>query len=311
MISASAVERLVHCPGSASLPAVYVTTEAAEEGTEKHEHIEKQLRSGVYSDELFQFMGDAKVIAVEMAFAYDVDSMTVRALGEGLGRNYGVLSKREIACTIDAAVRLPDGTVRVIDWKSSSFSGHTKSSKNWQCKVQAICVAAWLDIFDIDAGLCFLDNWSCDISSFDALDMACIAGELAGLVDKLEIVTGEHPSHLGKWCSYCPGKYHCPGRAAIVRAGLQTAKEELCEPANYGHQWEQLEAAEGAVADARKVIREHAIEHGLHLPDGRKMAAVRCTRESFDSAKAKELLAGAGIRAPVKVSNYKQLRVLK
>lgn len=316
-LSASAIERLHNCPTSAALPAVYVTGDAAEQGTDNHAAVEVAARAyrdhGVIPDgPLGELLRGCTVLAIERALVVDVVTQRVRDLGEGVGRAYGELGPTEVACTVDIVIRHADGRVSVYDWKSRSRV--TSAARNWQVKVQALAVLGWLSEQTVQAGLVYLDDWQADVAEFDALDCAAIASELVELRERLTRAKAEDPVHLGKWCDYCPAQFGCPGRLAIARAGVLAAVAQGLDALSdeqAGEVWTQLNAAADIVDAARDVIKARAKRSPVPLPNGKRLALVEAERNSVDNKKAAQLLESQGIPVPMKVSRYTQLREVK
>ena len=318
MISASSIERLTYCPTSAALPPIYETTTAADQGTANHLSVASKLLAyrdaGILPEGVLGLIvEDTKVIAVEHSFVFDAATGDVRVLGEGVGRNYGALSATEIACTVDVVLRFQSGLVQVIDWKSSSYGDTTESSVNWQLKVQALCVAAWLSVDEIEVGLCYLDTWEQDTVRFDSFQLATIQSELFATVLRVEKAKPVDPVHLGAWCKYCPARHACTGRAAIVNAGIMAMLGglETIDASKYGAAWEALGAAADAIEAAREVVKASARRAPIRLPSGKRLALVECKRKSVDGAKLDAMLLASGIEKPMKESRYTQLKVIK
>jgi PD-(D/E)XK nuclease superfamily len=316
MISASAVERLWHCSTSSVLPQVLESSDASEQGTRNHAELESQIREFCKTGELpkgklGEMLSGAKVLACERSFVVDVLELTIRDLGESIGRSYGQLGDAEIACTVDLVLQLPSGVVQVIDWKSRARV--TEAAENWQIKTQALCVSLWLKVEEIEGGLCYLDNWHTNIAKFDCFDIASIASDLVSLTRAIAAATPNGTTYLGSWCDYCPAQHSCPGRAQIAKAGMAVVDRHFGDVPveRYGEIWAQLEAAAKAIDAAREIIKAQARRTPLLLPSGKRLAAVECERNGVDGKACEALLTANGIAVPMKVSRYTQLKVIK
>lgn len=333
-LSASAIERLHNCPTSAALPAVYVTGDAAEQGTDNHAAVEVAARNyrdhGVIPDgPLGELLRGCTVLAIERALVVDVVTQRVRDLGEGVGRAYGELGPTEVACTVDIVIRHADGRVSVYDWKSRSRV--TSAARNWQVKVQALAVLGWLSEQAVQAGLVYLDDWQADVAEFDALDCAAIASELVELRERLTRAKAEDPVHLGKWCDYCPAQFGCPGRKAVVESAMQVANNTAIEVADAAvKESSKLREVAGellAMLTATDIDEQKKLalrKRALRIINGSKGIETRTTLATTDDEKAgeaytkiaasvdmlmlaKDILRARAQRSPLPLPNGKRL----
>jgi hypothetical protein len=98
----------------------------------------------------------------------------------------------------------------------------------------------------------------------------------------------------------------------LGRAGMEKAIGELTAE-QCGRAWELLKQYDTLADRVRETIRERARRETVPLSNGRRLALVECKgRMSFDQKKAKELLAGAGLEAPMKRGeSYFQVKEMK
>lgn len=322
-LSASGLERGIECPTSLALSPVYETTGASIGGTENHAELETEVREYRKTGDatklrpgLSEILAGHEVLAIERAFIVNVRDNTVRDLGESIGRNYGAFDPTcEVPTTLDLVFRRRDtGRVVILDWKSRKRV--TRAASNWQVKVQVLAVTSWMDLPEVDAGICYLDNWEQDVAEFDAFDCGAIASDIHAALGKALAAKDTDPVHLGPWCDYCPAQTSCPGRAAIVRAAIADTDIDVGElneisDERAGQIYVRLSALLSAGERAMDVLKDRAKRQGLPLPNGKHLRLIECTRKSVDGKKAQQLLLEAGIPVPINVTNYTQLREVK
>lgn len=320
LVSASALTRAKRCPTSYALPTISETSEAAEQGSENHARIEKQLReyrrtldASKLEPELAAVLDGAQVHAIEMALVLDVYTGKVRELGEDRGRDYGTVDPaREVPMTLDAVFR-KDGRIIVIDWKSRNRV--TPAERNDQIRAQAAAVVGWLVVDEVEAGLCYLDNWEQDMAHFDAFEVDAILTEYQGALAHVQAATPDSPVALGPWCEYCPAQTACPGRRDMVmhigrlvrEQNLEDTLDDLTDETAgvfYGRIQALIKDAERAAG----ILRDRARRTPLPLPNGKVLAAIESERNSVDTKKAEQMLTAAGLAVPMKTTTYTQVR---
>ena len=310
-VSASAMERAVNCPTSYALAQTYETTEVQINGTKNHKVCEDALRAyreGVpLTGPLADIVGDAEVIAIERSFIVDVADLTVRDLGESIGRNYGPIGPYEIPCTVDMVTLDAFGKVLIVDWKSKGRV--TTAGDNWQIKLQALAVSLWLSAEQVSAGIVYLDNHEQDITGFDKAYTELIALAAERALVALRKAKANDSVHMGDWCKYCPAQSVCPGRLAIIRAPMPGLLDIDDEQA--GAAYSQLITMQSAIEKALEILKERARRSPLPLPNGKRLALVECSRTGVDAKKAESMLIALGQPVPVTTTHFTRTQQIK
>ena len=299
----SAVERVMLCPTSAALPAVHGdTSDDADDGQIVHgflyagatrgrdaalaEVTDPDLRARCEAIDLGELASIGKLVAAEVAYAYDVATDTARILGQNLGRKYPALAPTEIATTTDLELESEDGTRIVLDAKSGWKHVHDETP---QIRFHALAVqrARGVDLVRVGILRVPADGRLRPprLVDVDDLDAGAFAHEIRetwrAVVHARELVAaGRVPDvTVGEHCQYCPARRSsCPAHLAIVREvlGLPAPKQIAdhvlsLSPEQKGEAWAWktrakavLEALDGALLDALN-------EGPIPLPDGREV----------------------------------------
>lgn len=296
--SGSALERATNCPASFALPQAPATGEAAIKGTENHDAIENGISNGQLADlpEVVRTaLEGATAVDVEVAFAIDAATGSVRLLGRRMGRNYGVLGESEIALTIDAIVTHPGGAVTVWDWKSRKRV--TPAVRNLQVKAGAIAVMEHLSLPEVQAGLGYLDDGDTDLATFDRFDTALFLAEMRRMLARIETVrqvveSGQTPEvHAGPWCEYCPAVAYCPAQTRLARmmiGELSDVEKQIAfmTAEQAGKAWMLLRQIQSLAEKVETSLKLRAKQDVVPLPNGKRLALVESSRSSFDKNKA-------------------------
>jgi hypothetical protein len=285
--SGSGLERGIMCPASFALAQANATTTASIVGTENHEKIEIGMVGGDLSGlppVVANLLEGATEVDVEVAFALDVETRTVRLLGRRLNREYGKLAPAEIALTLDVIITRP-GEVLVVDWKSRKRVATAK--KNWQLRAQAVAVMAYLGLPVVMGAIAYLDDGEVDAHMFDAFDSAAFWEDMSRMLNKIGaaralVATGGIPAvHTGSWCEYCPALSYCPAQTSLARSMLgelhsieQTIAFMSAEQC--GKAWELLGQIQAIAERVDASLRLRARQEPLPLADGSVIAAVEC-----------------------------------
>lgn len=300
--TASARERIQHCPASASLAQINVATEWADTGNAGHDAVAAfvtQQREGMSLDAslvnvaaewqpLCESLAKYAVhLRPELAFAFDVVSGKARVLGENIGRNYK-LDGFEIAGTADLAGVINDEAI-IVDLKT----GHgavTHPERNPQLAMLAVMAArAWgCDRARVAILTCHegeeprwawheLEMWDLDAAALELLDeyhRVCRAREV--------IEGGNVPSvNEGAWCKYCPAVPVCPAKTALIKRlanGAEMDELELMLPLDAktaGMAWERRGYAMQLLKRIEAACHAAMDQFGhLELPNGKWLKKV-------------------------------------
>lgn len=227
-VSASAVPRLLACPGSAHLRHADYQTAYADAGDERHADAEAAADLGGELDQRVRALlqpGDE--MAAECSFAYDVSDDTGRGLGHLGGRRYDNLGPFEIPGTIDLLIR---GTKRllVIDYKS--FEDVEPAERNTQLATYALMVARAAGLDEVTVAIIYLAApWRpADVATLYSYDLDAHADRLRTLM-----VGGDRTLRTGRHCKYCPSFHDCPEQkqlAADASGGALAVRVEAMIP---------------------------------------------------------------------------------
>lgn len=309
----SAVERAMACVGSCVLHRAGHTGDAAVFGSAQHKEIEDGDTSRPVVRRVLE---GATNVRHEVSYALDVERRSVREIGVGLGRGYGELSDTEIALTIDVEC-WKDGVLWVGDWKSRSRVSAV--ADNWQIRCAVIAVMTRHSADTAVGFLAYLDDSELEPETFDAFHVTAWWEELRGMLARIRraadvIAAGQVPEvNAGSWCTYCPALPYCPAhtRLALSMLGeLEQVDQAIGELTadQCGRAWELLKRFDTIADRVRDTIKARAKRETVPLSNGRRLAMVECSRKSFDTTKAKELLGDA---APYKTTHYMQVKETK
>lgn len=294
----SSIERGVNCPASFALPQAPHTGEEGIKGTENHEGIEDDLVVG--ADSKYRVVREAvegaKEVRVEVAYALDVSSETVRFLGSRIGRKYPPLKDDEIALTIDAVV-LRDDDVVVWDWKSRKRV--TAAKKNFQIRAGAVAVMKHQKVSRLVGAIGYLDNDEVDSHAFDDWDMATFFADMRTMLGRIRAYRqglrsfpfSEPDVSSGPWCQYCPAMAYCPAqsRLAMTMLGeMDYIEKGISEfsPEQVGKAWGLLKQIQAMADRVESSLKLRARSDVIPLPNGKRLSLVECSRASFDKKKA-------------------------
>lgn len=306
----SGLERGIACPPSVALVQAGRTTEASEGGTSNHEKIEVALdKGGEVPEVVTEMLKGATKREVEIAFALDVATRTVRLLGRSLQRNYGPLSPTEIALTIDIVIWRPDELL-VVDWKSRKRV--TPASKNWQVKAQALAVLVYYGADELVAGIGYLDNGETDLAPFDCFDVPRLWDDLERAVKAWRQAEQDMQAgkalrvHSGSWCEYCPAFSYCPEQTRLALAMVDELSDverqiESMTAEQAGAAWVKLRQVQALAERVEESLRVRAHHEPLVLGEDRVLMAVEMPgRMSLDQGAVKERYAALGEPLPMK-----------
>lgn len=324
--SASRLELLETCIGSAVFPQVDRVSEHADRGTAKHRFLARALdvgrdealaevpaehREACAALELGELPHAMKGSwAAEVAYALDVTTGEARELGRGIERRYegAGLKPTELPGTTDLEGLSADGeSVIVIDAKTG-YRRVTRARDNLQLLFQAVAAARARGKLNAHAFILYVDEegtprW--DGVELDAFALDDVASRLCSLGRKVlearALAGAASPIQprlrVGEHCVDCPSLPFCPATGAFARA-LVTAPEETVAdlqlqltaetaPLVYG----RLRAVEAALAMAWKAVTAYAMRSPIPLGNGEVFGLVQKVRESLDAKVTRKVLA--------------------
>ncbi len=212
--SASSVERLLACPGSAHLPQHDYSTQAAADGTDRHEDAEIAALLGGVEDlpwQVRKLLEPGDVLATECAMAYDCSDDTARTLGRISWRDYRDLRPFEIPMTLDLIIYGPSRIV-VVDYKG--YREVTGAAENKQLATGALAVARASGRNEITVAIVYLGaSWRpADVAVLSAFDLDTHAAVLRGMM-----TSSDRSLRTGPWCEYCAAFMSCPEQKQLAR----------------------------------------------------------------------------------------------
>lgn len=303
--TASALARIIACPGSEALPHINRTSEYAEAGTWRHwylEHVGKlgseKALEGVpdhykpMCDEI-DLEGLPTSLAMELAFAYNWRTGEARELGRGLHRNYSMCGPDDIAGTIDA-LGLTDDAIYVGDFKGWAL---VKARENAQLLFAALCATkvfdhdkAIMEIINVRGG----HNWRSKATA-DIFDLGAFAEKLKTTMLIVEQVKGGatlNPAVVeGDHCRYCPAYDSCPAKTKmlLVMAGGQSLPTLNRDGARKAYEtWKAMKKLTDVAGSRLYAYAEH---NTIDLGDGLVFGSHETlSNESIDGDVAYELI---------------------
>jgi len=279
MITASALERVISCPASESLPHIRRESQAAKAGTARHTYLQFVGEEGVLAalrvpHEYRSICLDIDLdglptnLAAEVAFAYDVKTGEARELGRGLSRDYSQCSKTEIPGTIDV-LGFSEGRLYVGDYKGPGF---IRARGNKQLLFAAMCAAkvygmrdVLAEIINVRNGDCFRNSWSPTFEELDEFERELVRAyeaTLPGPGKDFSYTEGEH-------CRYCPGYDSCPAKTRTLKMMLEWAPEPAFDEDDAKAAYENLLKMKERVARAEDRLKSYAEHRTIDLGDGK------------------------------------------
>jgi len=325
-VTASGLERALHCPASCVLARVDATGDDAEDGHERHAHsrrliggmsaaaslalvpvsLQKQCEA-VRTEDL---VGDLSTeVRSEVSYGYNVDTLEARELGVGLGRKYPDLGPRWLVGTLDIEGVTLDGTRIVKDLKSG-YLDVTPAAGNLQLKFFALSFASLHPEPIEGAILRMRGDGTTEAESraaYGAYDLDEAGDTMLEIVDGIARVKAAYGTgapldvHEGEWCRYCPGFNACPAKVSLARTlledGLALEKEvagaEL-SVADAARAWVRVRKAKPVYERIEKVLKERACREPLPLGEGKELHEIAFSRTDFSDAAAVVLLRAKG-----------------
>jgi hypothetical protein len=229
--SASSVERVLACPGSAHLPQHDYHTAYADAGDDRHGDAEAAAVLGATEDlpwQVRKLLEPGDVLSAECAMAYDVSDDTARALGHIAWRDYERhLRPFEVPATIDLIV-YGERRILVVDYKG--FEEVTPAATNPQLATGALAVARASGRDEIMVAVVYLGaSWKpADIATLCVFDLDMHAARLREMMTSVD-----RSLHAGPWCKYCHAFLSCDEQkrfAAEAGGGALAVRVEAMIP---------------------------------------------------------------------------------
>lgn len=278
MITASQLERVLACPGSAALPQANTSSVYAEQGTANHAEQEEAIASGDLPEQVTRVLGAAAATArAEVKLVYDVAIDEGRIIGTGSDRAYGVLGPFEIAGTADVLAHDAE-RVYVLDRKL--WSSVAAAERNVQVGFLALAAARALGRSEATVALMY-EAGGVDRADLDSVDFGSLARRLravhpavAGQIARrargelVEVAEGAH-------CKHCPALHACPAKVALVRrlvSGGEADELELMLPLDDDtarRAYERLAHAKQLLKRVETALYARAAERPIPLGDNR------------------------------------------
>lgn len=211
--SASSVERLLACPGSAHLPQHDYSNQWADQGDDRHEDAEIAALLGGVEDlpwQVRKLIEPGDVLATECAMAYDCSDDTARALGHISWRDYRDLRPFEIPMTIDLII-YGERRIVVVDYKG--YKTVTTAVENKQLATGALAVARASGRDEITVAIVYLGaSWRpADVAVLSVFDLDTHSAVLRGMM-----TSSDRSLHTGPWCEYCHAFTSCPEQKQLA-----------------------------------------------------------------------------------------------
>lgn len=269
MITASALGRLLNCPGSVVLPKAETASEWADAGHAEHAELADMVRTGTLPDSLARLVPPGS--RVEVALAFDVALRTARIVGEDIGRNYGTPGAFEIVGSCDVIGIDGDAAV-IVDWKTG-YRDVEPAATNPQMAFYALAATRALGLDRAVVRIVYTKTGAVDAAELDALELAAFADQLERLLVRVSAQQAARndasgvSTREGSWCRHCPvNKSHCPSKSAllvqIANGGLRVVGEPALTPERARIAYQQVVAVRSMLDDAEKRLQTWVKENG-------------------------------------------------
>lgn len=313
-LSGSRLPLASRCIGSAVLPGVHTTSDAAESGTGRHTFLRRvaeigrdaalaEIPEGADWRETCEGL-DVDAIptgAWETSFAYHPETDTARILGTD--RDYAGAAADEITGTADLLTEY-EGRPWVIDFKGPEAVDDP--GVNLQLMFYALCHARVIGADAIRVSICNVHGggrleWH--HAEMNGWDLEIVASRVSALWTRTRTLRASYERGgltpdlvAGMHCRYCPAMPSCPAQVTLAYE-LVTARDEMTAETVLSLSDSQAGAAWVKVAQYRQVLdridgalRERAMLKGLPLPDGSQLVVQESTRKTLDVEKALPIL---------------------
>lgn len=300
MITASAVERAIACPGSFALPEARTSSAYADEGTANHAEHEQAIEAGVIDEKLARILGDASATArAEVKLSFDVATGQGRILGYSSDRGYADLAPFEIAGTADL-LAYDDERVYVVDHKLHTTV--TAARSNMQLGFLALAAARALGRDDATVAISY-EHGGTDVATLDLVELDAIAWRLRGIHGAVAVQTARRARgelvevSEGRHCKHCPAAHACPAKVALIKRlanGGEANELELMMPlsaATARAAYDRVQLVDQLLKRVKSALYAYATETPIPLGDGRFFGShTKRGTESIDGKIAQEVV---------------------
>lgn len=263
--------------------------DAAQRGNDIHKAIAHCLLSGasgfgrvsVAVEFARSALGYGERMLVEPAYYWSPADDDGRLLGEDIGRDYSGAPPGSVCGSADVAiVKLKEGRVLVIDWKSGHTHADFDTRHEDQMRLLALMAARAHGVSNVDVVVFHVDSGQQVVYPFDAFDLDGIASEVREVVASMAAATPKPGAH----CEGCPARSSCPE----TRAAMELAQRwELTDVEALARVYPKLLVLERAVDDLKARARAIVEANGpVKLADGRTLRMVSTRRESINAKRA-------------------------
>jgi uncharacterized protein DUF2800 len=276
MLTASALLRLLNCPGSEALSKAENASPWADAGHEEHAELAQQVRTNTLPENLARLVPAGA--RAELALSYDVALGVGRVIGEDIGRAYGQQGAFEVFGSADV-VGVEDDAAVVIDWKTG-FVEVEPASTNPQLAFGALAACRALGLSRAIVRIVYTKSGVCDEAELDVIDLATFANTLSALHPRIAELKAARrrgepvPTREGSWCRYCASKPYCPSKNALLvqlsGRGLSIVGDSTMTREKAADAVRQFQHVDQLVKEAKARLHAYVDENGpIDLGDGK------------------------------------------
>ena len=320
--SASAMYRVVSCPGSLALIEACkppeLTTSVAQQGTEIHAALETG-ETYALDEESQEIVDKLKQTGQELLDNWSAGKFHVsfRESEHRLwirDKSLNPIASAKLDVSYQA---LPENKSLIIDFKTG-FLPVTPAEKNWQLRTQAVAVHQEYGATHIRVAVACarLGKPHVDFVDYTLEDLKNAERDL--LFQLWKAKQPDAPRHAGDWCKYCPAKAYCCEAAAwsavevVSPTQTVTTKEqiglavELMTPEHLVHVWRKRNIVEGVLdaikARLKSLPEEELSSLGLRLKEGKKMREIVDLPSALENVRTNLDIYGANMLGCMKLS---------
>jgi hypothetical protein len=309
--TASSLERAEKCPVSFALPQIHTEDEDAARGHVIHaflrriidgvgveealKHVDEDNRDTCRGVELPKIIGDFASVRTEVAYALDVDTLTVRELGRNIGRDYAGAAKKlgaplkpsEIPGTCDVEGVTKRKLVVTGDFKTG-YKPLAPIIAHRQTHFHAVVQRILHDVDEVEGRLWRIDESGAaylDRHVFDAFALDDLVDDIVTIHEGVVRARNEFQEEgfiavtPGKYCQHCPSMPVCPAyvelaRACVTQAGTIVASLTKLTPEQKWNAWQFAKQGETLLKSVRKALSPMIRQEPFLSPDGQKQIAL-------------------------------------
>lgn len=285
------------------------STFAANEGNTEHDHIEHTLKTGSLDPQspthkrwLEEWYPDHVYLTwhTEVPVGLIPDQGDVRMGPSGWDhRDYSWSTWSHINGTVDAWALDPEGTLRVVDWKTGEAAHVDLPSKSGQMLFLGLAFWRWLRSQGQAVSAVSLEYVKVNESRLWVEAATVMTSDLLAfeseLVELMQAIDANPEPKVGWWCAslFCDYRGRCPATAGALDAvaawpEAQPFKfvlkaDEFESPEHVRWQYLQLKAAEKRLEEVTAALKERAREEPVELGDGRVYGERAVTKETVQA----------------------------